>query len=121
MNKNKTLIIGASSNSERYSYKAAEKLLAHNHSIYMIGNRPGTLFGNEIVNQQIPFADVDTVTLYVSPKNQTDYHDYIISLKPRRVIFNPGTENPEFARQLESFGIQTEEACTLVLLSTGGY
>jgi predicted CoA-binding protein len=117
----KTLIIGASTNSERYSYKAAEKLLAHNHPICMIGNRAGTLFGEEIFNQQIPFSDVDTVTMYVSAKNQLDYYDYIKQLKPRRVIFNPGTENPEFAQHLQSQGIETEEACTLVLLSTQSY
>ena len=117
----KTLIIGASTNSERYSYKAAEKLLAHNHPICMIGNRAGTLFGEEIFNQQIPFSDVGTVTMYVSAKNQLDYYDYIKQLKPRRVIFNPGTENPEFARMAEKSGIEVVEACTLVLLATGQY
>lgn len=120
MNK-KTLIIGASTNPERYSYKAAEKLLAHHHSIYMIGNKPGELFNHEISNQQNPFTDVDTVTLYVSPKNQIGYYDYIISLAPRRVLFNPGTENAEFEQQLETHGISTEQACTLVLLATNAY
>ena len=117
----KTLIIGASTNPERYSYKAAQKLLAHKHQFYMIGNRPGVLFDNEITKEQIPYTDVDTVTIYVSAKNQTGYYDYIKSLNPRRVIFNPGTENPEFAKQLEKMGIMAEEACTLVLLSTNVY
>jgi predicted CoA-binding protein len=117
----KTLIIGASINPERYSYKAAEKLLANNHEIYMIGNRAGTLFGREITKQLVAFNDVDTVTMYVSAKNQTNYFDYITKLKPRRVIFNPGTENPELAKHLEANGISTEEACTLVLLATKGY
>ena len=117
----KTLIIGASVNPERYSYKAAEKLLAHNHEIYMIGNRPGVLFDCEISKEQKAYIDVDTVTMYVSAKNQTGYYDYIISLNPRRVLFNPGTENADFAKLLEKNGITTEEACTLVLLSTNAY
>lgn len=117
----KTLIIGASKNPERYSYKAAERLLTRKHDIYMIGNRPGILFDREIVKQQIPYTDVDTVTMYVSAKNQTGYYQYILSLKPRRVIFNPGTENPEFEKQLETNGIIAEQACTLVLLATNAY
>jgi predicted CoA-binding protein len=119
--RNKTLIIGASMNCERYSYKAAEKLLANNHEIYMIGNRAGVLFNHEITKEQRPFTDVDTVTMYVSAKNQAGYYDYIISLKPRRVLFNPGTENPEFAQRLKENGILPEEACTLVLLTTNVY
>lgn len=117
----RTLIIGASTNPERYSYKAAEKLLAHNHDIYMIGNKSGVLFDKEIAKQQSPLTDVDTVTMYVSAKNQTGYYEYIMSLEPRRVIFNPGTENPEFEKQLETQGIIAEQACTLVLLATNVY
>lgn len=117
----KTLIIGASVNPERYAYKAAEKLLAHKHDIYMIGNKPGVLFDREITKQQAEYADVDTVTMYVSAKNQAGYYDYIKALKPRRVIFNPGTENAEFEKQLESKGIRAEQACTLVLLATDVY
>lgn len=119
--KNKTLIIGASVNPERYSYKAAEKLLAHKHEIYMIGNKPGELFGLEISKEQTAFDDVDTVTMYVSAKNQTGYYDYIKSLSPRRVIFNPGTENAEYEAQLSEAGIESEIACTLVLLATNAY
>ncbi len=117
----KTLIIGASQNPERYAYKAAEKLISHDHEIYMIGNRAGLLFDRELTNNPIPYPDVDTVTMYVSPKNQTGYYDYIKSLKPRRVIFNPGTENPEFEKELTNRGIETEQACTLVLLATNSY
>ena len=117
----KTLIIGASINPERYSYKAAEKLLAHNHDIYMIGNRPGLLFDREITKQQNSLSNVDTVTMYVSAKNQTGYYEYIIALQPRRVIFNPGTENSEFENRLEEYGIIAERACTLVLLATNAY
>ncbi|MDA3853393.1 MAG: CoA-binding protein [Bacteroidales bacterium] len=119
--KNKTLIIGASINPERYSYKAAEKLLAHKHDIRMIGNKAGTLFENEIVNEQGVYDDVDTVTMYVSAKNQVDYYDYIVDLAPRRVIFNPGTENPELEAKLAANGIESEIACTLVLLATNAY
>ena len=119
--KNKTLIIGASVNPERYSYKAAERLLAHKHDIYMIGNKAGTLFEHEISKEMTPYTDVDTVTMYVSSKNQVGYYDYIISLKPRRVIFNPGTENPEFETLLATNGIESEIACTLVLLATNAF
>jgi predicted CoA-binding protein len=121
MNNKKTLIIGASTNSERYSYKAAERLLANDHDIYLLGNKAGVLFGKEIVDEPVPFSDVDTVTLYLSAKNQVVYYDYIKSLKPRRVIFNPGTENEIFAKELAQQGVATEEACTLVLLATRMY
>ncbi|MBN2166886.1 MAG: CoA-binding protein [Marinilabiliaceae bacterium] len=119
--KKKTLIIGASINPERYSYKAAQQLLANGIDIYMIGNKQGFLFNKHITKEQIAYSDVDTVTMYVSAKNQVGYYDYIKSLNPRRVIFNPGTENYEFAKQLEEKGIIAEEACTLVLLATNVY
>ncbi|MDA3881961.1 MAG: CoA-binding protein [Bacteroidales bacterium] len=121
MEKNKTLIIGASLKPERYAYKAAQKLIEHGHDIYLVGNRTGTLFGKEIHTESVSFPDVDTVTLYVSAKNQTDYYDYIISLQPRRVIFNPGTENPKLESLLQSHDIVFERACTLVLLGTNAY
>lgn len=119
--KDKTLIIGASIKPERYSYKAAEKLLAHQYHIRMIANREGELFDLPIVKPGELYDDVDTVTMYVGPKVQTSYYDYIVALKPRRVIFNPGTENPEFETLLDAHGIAHEQACTLVLLSTGNY
>lgn len=121
MTRKKTLIIGASTKSDRYAYLAAEKLLAHHHDIYLLGNRAGQLFGKEIVNEPVAYNDVDTVTMYLSPKNQEGYYEYIKSLRPRRVIFNPGTENPDFASDLKAHGIVPEEACTLVLLSTQSY
>jgi len=117
----KTLIIGASSNQERYSYLAAERLLTHGHDIELIGKRPDVIFNKTIETQKIPFTDIDTVTLYLSAKFQTEYYDYILSLHPKRVIFNPGTENPELELLLNNNNIQTEEACTLVLLGTGQY
>ena len=117
----KTLIIGASSNPERYSYLAAERLLAHGHDIELIGKRQDMIFNRTIDTQKKPFTDIDTVTLYLSAKFQMEYYDYILSLHPKRVIFNPGTENPELELMLNNNNIQTEEACTLVLLGTGQY
>jgi predicted CoA-binding protein len=117
----KTLIIGASKNPERYSYKAAEKLLSHGHEIELLGLRPDVVFGKTIDTEKKQYADIDTVTLYVGPKNQPEYYDYILSLHPRRVIFNPGTENEEFVDLLKQNGIEAEIACTLVLLSTNQF
>jgi len=117
----KTLIIGASNNPERYAYKAAESLLAHGHTIELLGLRPDVIFNQTIDADRKMYQDIDTVTLYVGPKNQPSYYDYVVSLKPNRVIFNPGTENPEFEMILDKNGIAYEEACTLVLLGTNQY
>lgn len=117
----KTLIIGASGNTERYSYLAAEKLLAYGYDIELIGKKPDVIFGRTIDTQKKDFEDVDTVTLYVSDKFQAEYYEYVVSLNPRRVIFNPGTENPEFEELLIHNDIRVEEACTLVLLNSGQY
>ncbi|MGI5974491.1 MAG: CoA-binding protein [Paludibacter sp.] len=117
----RTLIIGASSNPERYAYKAAESLLKHGHEIELLGLRPDTVFNQTIHTEQIQFSDIDTVTLYVGPKNQPMYYDHVIAVKPKRVIFNPGTENPEFQDLLRKNNIAFEESCTLVLLSTNQY
>lgn len=120
MNK-KTLIIGASTNSERYSYKAAESLLNHGHDFELLGLKNDELFGVEIKTGFPEIKNLDTVTLYVGLKNQFNYIDYVINLDPKRVIFNPGTENEDFENKLKAKGINTERACTLVLLSTGCY
>jgi predicted CoA-binding protein len=117
----RTLIIGASSNPERYAYKAAESLLKHGHEIELLGLRPDTIFNQTIQTEKIQFNDIDTVTLYVGPKNQAVYYDYVIAVKPKRVLFNPGTENPEFQELLKKNEIAYEEACTLVLLATDQY
>lgn len=117
----KTLIIGASKNPERYSYKAAEKLLAHGHKIELLGLRADEIFGQTIDTEKKQYADIDTVTMYVGPKRQPEFYDYIVSLKPRRVIFNPGTENEEFFDILKKNNIQYEVACTLVMLGTRQY
>ena len=121
MSKKKTLVIGASTNPERYSYKAAHSLKNAGHPILQIGLREGEVAGEKIHPPNTMFKDVDTVTLYVGPRHQASYIDYLKKLKPRRVIFNPGTENKELKSELESVGIETEEACTLVLLASNQY
>ncbi len=120
-NMKRTLIIGASNNPERYAYKAAERLLAHGHEIELLGLRPDVIFGKTIDTERKTYDGLDTVTLYVGPQRQPEYYDYVRSLKPKRVIFNPGTENDEFETLLKENGIEAEEACTLVLLGTGQY
>jgi predicted CoA-binding protein len=117
----KTLIIRASTNPERYSYKAAQKLIEHQHPIELIGRREEMLFDHQIHKLKVSFTDIDTISLYLSPKFQKEYYDYLIQLNPRRVIFNPGTENEEFEKLLTENNISYETACTLVLLATNSY
>ena len=117
----KTLIIGASNNPDRYAYKAAERLMNYGHEIELLGVRPDEVFGKKVDTERKMYEGLDTVTLYIGPKHQPEYYDYVLSLKPKRVVFNPGTENREFEQLLEKNGIEAEEACTLVLLGTGQY
>ena len=117
----KTLVIGASENKQRYSNLAVRKLLAHDHPVVAIGRRPGMIENIEIITEHVPMNDIDTVTLYLNPTNQKPYYDYILSLKPRRIIFNPGAENEELELMAKNNGIKTLEACTLVMLSTSQY
>jgi predicted CoA-binding protein len=119
--KNKTLILGASENPGRYSYLALNRLKDKGHEVVAIGKKAGKVSGVEIVTQPVETSDIDTVTLYLNPLHQQPYYDYIISLKPRRIIFNPGTENEELERMAAVKGIDVMEACTLVLLGTGQY
>ena len=120
--KKATLIIGASTNEERYSYKAFHKLKASSHRVYALGFREGMLADTQIYTEhQATWIDVETVTLYVGPARQESYIEYLLELKPRRVIFNPGTENEDLEKRLQESGIQTEHACTLVLLATNQY
>lgn len=121
MNTKKTLVIGASENGERYSNLAVKKLVAHNHPVVALGKRPGIIGNTSIITDKKAMDDIDTVTLYVNPENQRPYYDYILSLNPKRIIFNPGTENEELESLAEKKGIKTMEACTLVLLSTSQY
>ncbi|WP_297511819.1 CoA-binding protein [Flavobacterium sp.] len=117
----KTLIIGASSNPERYSYQALLSLQKHDHEVLAIGQKVAVVNGVLIQVGLPDIKEVDTVTLYLNPSRQQMYYDYIIGLQPRRVLFNPGTENPAFYALLTSHGIQIEVACTLVLLATHQY
>jgi uncharacterized protein len=117
----KTIVLGASPNPDRYAYQAVARLTAHGHEAIPLGPRPGEIAGIAIQAGEPAVEEVDTVTLYIGEARQPEYYDYILSLKPRRVIFNPGAENPAFARLLREHNIVPEEACTLVLLATGQY
>ena len=121
MKNKKTLVLGASENPERYSYLAVNKLFRLNHPVVAIGKNAGTVAGIPIIKEKFQWPDIDTVTLYLSPDLQKEYYDYIISLHPKRIIFNPGTENDELAELAIKNNIKPMEACTLVLLSTGQY
>lgn len=121
MKKNKTLILGATPNRERYAYLAANKLVHHGYAIVNVGIKQGELAGEEIFNGMPEREDIDTVTLYVGPDRQPPYYDWLIGLKPRRIIFNPGTENAELAMIARKAGIETNVACTLVMLGSGQY
>jgi predicted CoA-binding protein len=117
----KTLVIGASENKSRYSNLATNNLVQKGHEVVALGRRPGQVNGVKIETEKLPLTGVDTVTLYLNPQNQKQYYDYILSLQPKRVIFNPGAENDELEELLKAKGIKAQEACTLVLLSTGQY
>jgi predicted CoA-binding protein len=117
----KTLILGASTNPSRYANLAAHRLVANGHPIINVGLKPGEVAGVPIEKPEQIHTDLDTITLYLGPQNQPEYYDYIIKSKPKRLIFNPGTENPELEELAEANGIESTEACTLVLLSTGQY
>jgi len=117
----KTLVLGASLKAERYSNIAVNELVNHQHEVVALGFRAGTVSGIEIDTAILPYQDIDTVTLYLNPKRQEAFYYYIISLAPKRIIFNPGTENPELYELLKKHDIAYEEACTLVLLSTNSY
>ncbi|MGX5820808.1 CoA-binding protein [Chitinophaga lutea] len=116
-----TVVIGASENPERYSFLAVNRLRANGHPVTAIGNREGQIGDTPIVKEHPVLKDVDTITLYLNPMRQAEYYDYILGLHPKRIIFNPGTENPELIQLAKAAGIETKEACTLVMLSTGQF
>ncbi|MBL7885029.1 MAG: CoA-binding protein [Bacteroidia bacterium] len=117
----KTLVIGASDNPERYSYKATLALKNKNHEVIPIGIRAGKINDLSIITDKPIIENVDTITLYVGPQNQESWKEYIFTIHPKRVIFNPGTENLSFQAELNAKNIETIEACTLVMLSIGNY
>jgi predicted CoA-binding protein len=116
-----TVVLGASPNPNRYSYLAVSRLAGKGHPVLAIGKKDGQIGDTPITKEHPVPEDVDTVTLYMNPVLQQEYYDYILQLHPKRIIFNPGTENDELATLASSKGIEPVEACTLVLLSTGHY
>jgi len=117
----KTLVLGASPNPVRFSYKAVKSLLRHDEEVVAVGFREGLIVEEEILTGQPPIEDVHTVSIYIGSSRQRDYYDYIFSLKPKRVIFNPGTVNPEFMGRLKKAGIEPVSECMLVMLNDGDY
>ena len=117
----KTLVFGASLKETRYSNMAIHKLLKYKHKVVAYGLREGNVFNVSIDKELKSYASIDTITIYMNPQRQHEYYDYLVSLKPNRVLFNPGTENPELYELLVQHDIAFEEVCTLVLLSTNQY
>ena len=121
MKNKRTLVLGATTKPERYAFIAINRLVENGHSVIAIGKKEGEVAGVKIQIKMLPLKNIDTVTLYLNPLHQREYYNYIIETKPKRVVFNPGTENPEFYQLLKSNGIEVEVACTLVLLATKQY
>ncbi len=117
----KTLVLGASENPSRYSYIAMNRLKAHKHPVVAVGRKEAEVAGIQISKTPVEEEGVDTVTLYLNPTLQKEYYNYILHLQPKRIIFNPGTENPELMRMAKEKGIEPVVACTLVMLATGQY
>jgi len=116
-----TVVIGASDNPQRYSYLAVSRLTAHGHPVVAIGLKDAKIGDTPVIKEHPAVEAVDTITLYLNPQRQLAYYDYILQLHPKRIIFNPGTENPELEQLAIKNGIEPIEACTLVMLSTGQY
>ncbi len=121
MKNKKTLVLGASTKEDRYAYKAITALVEKGHSVLAIGQNTGEVAGIKIYTKAIPLSKIHTVSLYLNPGRQKDYYNYIVAASPKRVIFNPGTENPELYQLLELNNIKVEVACTLVLLATNQF
>ncbi len=117
----KTVVLGATPNPERYAYLATQRLVKFGHEVVPVGLKKGLIAGLEIQQGEPALEEVDTVTLYMGAERQQPLHDYILSLHPKRIIFNPGAENPELEKMAHERGIETVEGCTLVMLSIGTY
>jgi len=118
----RVILIGASTNPSRYAYMATESLLNHGHEVLLYGIKQGEVLGLKIqVDKTLIPEQIDTVTLYINPTHQESWIDFILKVSPKRVLFNPGTENPAFETVLRSKGISAEHVCTLVLLSTNTF
>ena len=121
MTTKKTLVLGASVHPERYSNRAVIQLKKKGHEVIAVGNREGEIDGVKIHTEKSFFQSVDTISLYLNPEHQKDWYAYILSIHPRLIIFNPGAENDELSVIAAAHGIQTDESCTLTLLSTGQF
>jgi predicted CoA-binding protein len=121
MKNKKTLVLGATTKPERYAFRAINALVEKGHTVLAIGQNTGEVAGVKIYTKAIPVKNIDTITLYLNPARQRDYYNYIVEAQPKRVIFNPGSENPELYQLLELNNIKAEVACTLVLLATNQY
>jgi predicted CoA-binding protein len=117
----KTLVLGATPDASRYAYLAATRLVKNGHDIINVGIKKGEVAGVQIEKPEVIHTDVDTLTLYIGTHNQPPLYQYILDTKPKRIIFNPGTENTELEKLAQEQGIETIEACTLVMLATGQY
>jgi uncharacterized protein len=121
MTNKKTLVVGASTDTTKYANMAVRSLRRHQQEVVALGIKSGEIDDVSIETERLDFQGIDTVTLYLNPTRQADYYNYILGLKPKRIIFNPGTENAEFVLLAKAEGIETEYACTLVLLNTEQY
>jgi predicted CoA-binding protein len=121
MKNKKTLVLGATTKPDRYAFRAVNMLVEKGHTVLAIGQNAGEVAGVKIYTKAIPVKNIDTITLYLNPARQRDYYNYIVEAQPKRVVFNPGTENPELYQLLELNNIKAEVACTLVLLATNQY
>ncbi|NJN42117.1 MAG: CoA-binding protein [Flammeovirgaceae bacterium] len=119
----RVVIVGATPNQHRYAFMAGEMLMRYGYKIIPVGIKKGELFGEKILNirQSPPIENVDTITMYIGKKHQPEYYDYLLSLAPKRIIFNPGTENEEFYKKTEESNIEIIEGCTLVMLRSGEF
>ncbi len=117
----KTLVIGASPNPLRYAFKAVRALRQHHIEVVAIGKRETVIEDVQVITDKPPIDNLHTVTLYVGPQNQVSYIDYILSLKPKRIIFNPGTFNEDLIMKAEQSGIECVRDCTLMMLAADSY
>lgn len=119
----KTLVVGATANPGRYAFMAARMLSDYGHEFVPIGIKKETVLGKEILDlrEKPALTDIDTITLYIGPQNQPEWYEYLLNLKPRRIIFNPGTENETFEKLAEDQNVEVVQGCTLVMLRSNQF
>ncbi len=115
----KIMVLGASPNRQRFSNTCVKSLIRYGYQVVPLGNREGEIAGHPIQLKRPQLKDIDTITIYLNAKNQEEYHDYVLGLKPRRIIFNPGAENPSLKEKAEKKDIEVVEDCTLIMLNSG--